>query len=190
MRQNKAFDLTINIIFANGMLKGKAIFLRALEPSDIDNLYDWENDPEVWNISDTQVPFSRYQLEQYIASSHDIHVHHQIRFVICRTDTSNAIGFIDLFDYSVVHNRLGCGILIASKADYNKGFATESIELIKEYCFGILDCHQIYCNILHDNKASIGLFEKCGFERIGEKKDWIRINGEYHNELTYQCINK
>ena len=42
------------------------IQLRALEPEDIDFLYYLENDKSLWELSDTQTPFSRYVLKKYI----------------------------------------------------------------------------------------------------------------------------
>lgn len=170
------------------MIKGSDIFLRAIEPSDIDLLYEWENNTDVWQISDTLEPFSRFKLEQYVNSTHDIHTHRQVRFVICMNDNT-PIGCIDLFDYTPVHARIGCGILIADESNRNKGFAGEALRLIKFYCFDILDCKVIYCNILESNMASIHLFEKVGFEKVGLKKDWIKISGKFYNELLYQCIN-
>ena len=42
------------------------IQLRALEPSDLDFLYDLENDQCLWTVSNTLVPFSKYTLKEYI----------------------------------------------------------------------------------------------------------------------------
>ena len=42
------------------MITGKTIYLRALEPTDIDLLYDWENDVALWDVAETFVPFSRH----------------------------------------------------------------------------------------------------------------------------------
>ena len=47
----------------------KKIILRALELSDIDLLYQWENDKNIWQVSNTLVPFSRYILKKYIENS-------------------------------------------------------------------------------------------------------------------------
>ena len=69
-------------------LIGENIYLRALEPLDIDVLFDWENDTDNWLVSNTQTPFSRFVLEQYIASAHsDIYTAKQLRLMIC--DNSN-----------------------------------------------------------------------------------------------------
>ena len=44
------------------------ITLRALEPEDIELLYSWENDTELWQVSNTLAPFSKYVLTQFIES--------------------------------------------------------------------------------------------------------------------------
>ena len=47
-------------------LKGNAIYLRALEPTDLDFLYKLENDERVWEVSNTATPYSKYVLKQYL----------------------------------------------------------------------------------------------------------------------------
>ena len=44
------------------ILKGKKIFLRALEPEDIDYLFSTENNEDFWEISNTSRPFSKHIL--------------------------------------------------------------------------------------------------------------------------------
>ena len=39
------------------MLKGENIQLRALEPSDLETLYHWENDINIWRSKQTITPF-------------------------------------------------------------------------------------------------------------------------------------
>lgn len=169
-------------------LKGQQVSLRALEPGDIDLLYDWENDPENWNISNTQTPFSRFVLEQYLASAHaDIYTAKQLRLMICDAG-GKAVGSIDLFDFDPNNMRAGVGILIADKSERRKGFASEALDLLKNYCFEILNLHQVYCNILTDNESSILLFQKHGFLITGIKKQWIRSGSGYKDELLLQLL--
>src|SRR5690554_7402873 len=81
-------------------LFGEKIFLRALEPADIDYLYRLENDENQWKFSSVSVPFSRNLLENYIAQSHkDIYEVKQVRLVICEKESFQAVGLIDLYDF-------------------------------------------------------------------------------------------
>ena len=170
-------------------LKGDHIYLRALEPSDLDFLYQLENDTAIWEISGTLKPYSRKVLQLYLENAHrDIYEVKQLRLCICRKD-HECIGLIDLFDFDPKHRRAGIGIVISNPDDRNKGLGAEALSLLCSYAFSTLDLHQLYANILEENKASIHLFEKLGFERIGIKKEWIRTSTGFKNEIMFQKIN-
>ena len=180
-------------------LENKTIRLRAPEPSDIDLLYKWENDTAIWSVSGTLAPFSRFVLEQYLASSHqDIYSNKQLRLIIDYTiaveegeeSEPRSIGCIDLFDFDPKNRKAGVGILIADRADRGKGFATEALTLLVEYGFDVLDLHQIYSNVRVDNENSVALFKKIGFEITGLKQDWILDGGRWYDEYTMQLIKK
>jgi len=180
--------------------KNKSSFeinLRAVEPEDLDLMYLWENDRTVWYVSNTLIPFSRNSLRLYIDSEpNNIFLHKQLRMMIDRTSTSNntekpdscTVGSIDLFDFDPIHQRAGLGILIASPADRQKGYAYEAIVQMISYCRKILLLHQLYCNIPASNTASIGLFEKAGFEITGIKKEWLRTETKREDVLFMQLI--
>ncbi|RMA64923.1 GNAT family N-acetyltransferase [Ulvibacter antarcticus] len=170
-------------------LTGDNIILRALEESDLEFLYNLENDENIWEISNTTTPYSKFVLKQYLENSlRDIYEVRQLRLVICLASEERALGFIDLFDFEPKHKRVGLGIIILSEADRGNGYASETLELISNYAFKHLDVHQIYANISEENIASIELFKKAGFELSGSKKDWIFSEGKFKNELLFQRI--
>ena len=170
------------------LLKGKHIHLRALEFEDINFLFITENDPSFWEISSTQTPFSRYILEQYITNSHqDIYTAKQLRLIIAENDTDQAVGMIDLFDYNPQHQRAGVGILITNE-NKEKGFASEALSILIDYSFKTLNVHQLFANISSDNIASLTLFKKFNFKKVGIKKEWIYTNSTYKNEILFQLI--
>jgi diamine N-acetyltransferase len=171
-------------------MTGEKVRLRALEPDDVDTLFIWENDPSVWRISNTQAPFSRHVLDQYVASSHqDIYATRQLRLMIERLDDTTAVGCIDLFEFEPAHARAGIGILVA-KRERNQGYATEALALLVDYCFNVLGLHQVFCHIGVGNEASLRLFQNAGFEITGTKKDWMRLKNQWTAEYMLQLINK
>ena len=181
-------SVVINIETEN--MKAQQVRLRALEPEDIVFLYRWENDPAVWTVSNTITPYSKYVLKKYIDSSHlDIYTTKQQRFVIVHTETDIPIGTVDLFDFEPSDRRAGLGILIYDEKDRGKGFASQAVDLLLEYCFGTLGLHQVYCNIFSDNEASLRLFASKGFVRAGVKKEWVRAGNRWKDEVLMQLIN-
>lgn len=167
-------------------LESTNIKLRALEPEDLDFLFSTENNTNFWEVSNTIVPFSKYILTQYITNSYqDIYEAKQLRLII--EHKNSAIGMVDLFDFNPQHKRAGIGILILNEFQH-KGYANETLTLFLNYAFKTLDLHQLYANITIDNKKSIDLFTKHHFMKIGIKKDWIKSENQYKDEVLFQLI--
>lgn len=172
------------------MMQGKDIFLRAIELEDIDTLYDMENDMGNWKISDTQMPFSRYTMEQYVinCSTQDIYTLKQLRLMICLCSSRESIGCIDLFDFNPANRRAAVGILVR-KEFRQKGYASEALELLLHYATDVLQLKQLYCHIDASNTPSLRLFEKHGFQRGGCFKAWEQRSGtEWEDTYLLQHI--
>lgn len=171
-------------------LKGEHIYLRALEPEDLDFIYAIENDQTIWELSSTITPYSKFLISQYLENAHkDIFEAKQLRLVICNQD-DETIGLIDVFDFDFKNKRAGIGILIKDENNRQKGFGNEALQLLIDYCSNHLDLHQLYCNISENNSSSLKLFKSQGFEIVGLKKDWIFYHGTFNNEYLLQRILK
>lgn len=174
----------------NKTLKGDNVYLRALEPEDLEFVHSVENDEELWELSNTQTPYSKYILREYLQNAHkDIYEVKQLRLVICKDD-GKSIGLIDLFDCDFKNNRAGIGIIIKDEENRQVGLGKEALRLLINYAFQNLGMHQLYCNIASDNDASLRLFRNQGFAEVGLKKDWNRVNGKYKHEYLLQLIKK
>ncbi|WP_037319950.1 GNAT family N-acetyltransferase [Salegentibacter sp. Hel_I_6] len=171
-------------------LKGDKVYLRALEPEDLDFVHTVENTEDFWEISATQTPYSRFMIKQYLENAHrDIYDIKQLRLVIC--DLKNReVGLIDIFDFEPKDRRAAIGILIAEASERGKGFGAEALKLVSDYCFKHLAMHQVYANITSGNETSLKLFENQGFQKVGVKKDWTYSGGQFKDEILYQLISK
>ena len=170
-------------------LKGANIGLRALEPEDLEFVYAIENNESVWEISQTQTPYSRFLIRQYLENAQqDIFEAKQLRLAICKNGQFAPNGLIDLFDFDPKNKRAGIGILISDVNERNKGFASESLFLLTQYAQHHLGLHQLFANIDPKNTQSIRLFESHDFQLIGVKKDWNLNQGVYQDECIYQRI--
>ena len=170
-------------------LKGQSIYLRALEPEDLDFIYRIENNMKLWEVSNTQTPYSRFLIRQYLENAYqDIYEAKQLRLVICDIKSKETLGLIDLFDYDPLHHRAGVGIVIEYNDNRNKGIGTEALNLVIDYAQKHLHLKQLYANISTNNIASLQLFQKANFKEVGVKKAWIRSGDSYHDEALYQLI--
>ena len=165
----------------------KGVFLRALEPTDIEVLLEIENNSSHWKYSNRTEPYSRDLFQKYInQQSQDIFEVKQKRFVITNSKL-NALGFIDLFDFEPLHRRAGVGIILR-KEYRGKGYGRTAIKLIGLHVKEYMNIHCLFANISFDNKESIEAFESCGYKQVGLKKAWNFYLDEFHDEYLYQKI--
>ena len=173
------------------LLNGNNLRLRAIEPTDLDFIYTIENDPMIWRVGNTLIPYSRHQLEQYILSSqHDLYSEKQLRLMIdllLPENEKKTIGVIDIYDFEPHHEHAGVGIFVLPE-EQEKGYATEALQVLIRYCFEILKLRMLHCNITAENTSSIRLFEKAGFLQCGLKKEWRYLDNGWIDELMFQLI--
>ena len=152
--------------------------LRAIEPYDIDLLYTIENDRDLWDVSSVNVPYSRYDLEQYVLSQqHDLYADKQLRLVIT-DDGGKAVGLIDLFDFSPTNSRAELGMAIL-KEERGKGYATGALKLLHDYAASHLHLHQIYAIVPSDNAACLSMLRNMGYANEMVLPDWLKKPSGY-----------
>lgn len=168
------------------LLENQTIKLRAPEPEDLDLLYKWENNPDLWVVSNTPQPYSRYALKQYIEQcGQSIYESLQLRLMIVEKQSNTTIGTVDLFDFDIHNSRIALGLYI--EASYQgKGFATEALHLTEQYIFEHLKLHQLYCHIAVNNTASCKMFEKEGYLKNGVLKNWIKSPNGFEDIIVFQ----
>ena len=168
------------------MLENENIRLRAVEPEDLDRLYAWENNPQLWDVGNTRNPYSRYVLKQYIINSDkDIYETRQLRLMMVSVLTGETVGTVDLFDFDIHNSRIALGLFVDA-AYQGKGYAKQSLHLVEEYVFGYLKINQLYCHIAENNIPSIRLFEQEQYYKNGLLKDWIKTANGFENIVLFQ----
>ena len=148
--------------------------LRALEPDDLEFLFALENDPDLWAASDVlPAPVSRHALREYLrhAAASPAEAG-QMRLIISK-DNGEAVGTLDLYEYSALHQRAGLGITVL-KSERRRGYARQALAHLLPYAREALRLHQLYCTIAEANEASISLFAEAGFREVGVRHDWLR----------------
>ncbi|MBO5586651.1 MAG: GNAT family N-acetyltransferase [Prevotella sp.] len=154
--------------------------LRALEPQDLELLYTIENDREQWQVADTNAPYSRYDLENYILSQqHDVYADKQLRLVVC-DDKGSGVGLVDLFNFSPANKRAELGLAIL-KSERGKGYANKALQLMSEYAKNTLHLHQIYCIVPEDNEVSLDMLHTASFIDDTLLKEWLATPEGYKN---------
>ena len=170
-------------------LENEILKLRAVEPEDLDRLYEWENNPLLWAVGNTRNPYSRFALKQYILNSDkDIYENKELRLMMVSKATGTVVGTIDLFDFDLHHSRVALGLYVDAECQGN-GFAGSALALTEDYVFNFLKIHQLYCHISENNAASRQMFEKQQYEVHGMLKNWIKTPEGFENIIVFQRFN-
>lgn len=162
------------------------VVLRAMEPEDLDLLYQIENDTKLWNIGLTNVPYSRYVLHDYIAtSSGDIYTDKQVRLII-ENEEHQTIGLVDIMNFNPQNRRAEMGIVV-QEAFRQKGYGKDAIQKVMRYAKEVLHLHQLYVVVNSSQKLTIELFLRMGFKETCQLTDWLYDGEVYHDATLLQC---
>ncbi|MBE6286618.1 MAG: GNAT family N-acetyltransferase [Mediterranea massiliensis] len=174
---------------SDNYLQGEKIYLRVLEPEDLEVLYMMENDPQTWDISNFSVPYSRYLLKQYIADSQsDMFADRQLRLMIVEKESDEVAGTLDITDFAPMHMRGEVGIAVR-KNFQAKGYASEALHLLAEYVFRFLNFRQLTAHVLANNETALSLFQRAGYEECGRLKAWWRVGNNYEEVVLLQKLH-
>lgn len=151
-------------------------------------MFEVENDSAAWRDGETQAPFSRSYLAEYIATYNpDPFAAGQLRLVaeLQSGDARIPVGLFDFYDISARHRRAFVAIYVLPEFR-GRGIAGEILAAGMEYARRILMLETLGAKILADNEVSRRLFEGAGFELAGLLKNWHRADGTAFDVLLYQ----
>ena len=150
-----------------------ALTLRAPEPSDIDFIYRWENDPALWHNSLTPPLTSRQQIWEYVHSfTGDIARDGSLRLMIQPAGSTEPAGTIDICDF----NRRGNAAFVSIYVDASlrgRHIGTEALAQALTLAREALGIGTLAALIRTDNPASAAIFAANGFTRTGALPDWL-----------------
>ena len=169
-------------------LENDCIGLRALEPEDLDELYKWENDLDIWRHGSTLAPYSKFALRDYLLrSTQDIFQSRQLRLMIVERASGISIGTVDLYDFDPMNRRAGLGVLL--DANYRKqGFGYQALQLMQMYAFRFLSLKQLYAYVPASNLPSYKLFLKSGYRECGLLQSWIKTVDGFADAYLMQLV--
>lgn len=147
------------------------IELRALEPEDLELIYEIENDPCLRPWSAGSTPCSRYAVRRYLETQQgDIYLDGQLRLIVMLD--GHPVGIADLTGFEPHHLRAEVGIVILS-AYHRKGIAKTVLCQMARYATHTLHLRSLYAYVAQDNAAAQALFRAQGYTAVGTLRRWI-----------------
>ncbi len=165
------------------VIQGEVVVLRLPRESDVEVAYEWDKDPELaaWNgRAPISVSLSAARRD-YLARWKDSSVK---TFMIEAKEPYEPIGMATLYDF----RKDGCelGIKIGAEDLRGRGYASEAVDLLAHYVFEELNLKAIRGSTLSHNDRMQRVFEKCGFEEVGQGSIISRYDNRRYTELFYE----
>ena len=159
---------------------GKKVYLRAMEPEDMEMLRAMTNDPETERmLGGWSFPVSKKgQMDWYERVAGD---RNNLRFTIVVTENDKAIGMVNLVDIDWKNGSAFHGIRLS--ADKGNGYGTDAVMALMKYAFEELRLNRMDTTIIEYNTPSQGLYRKCGWTFEGTKKKAYYREGKHFDML-------
>ncbi len=168
------------------MFKEGNLELRALEPEDLELVLQLENDTELWRWGNSNVPYSRYTIRQYIEQNvNDIYADGQLRLVV--SVNGQAAGLVDLINFDARNQRAEVGIVLLPSYR-NKGYGLAALRLLDEYVRDFLHLRQLYAFVSVENESATALFLAAGYKKASRLCDWLAKGDAYVDALLFTFL--
>lgn len=156
-----------------------SVYLRAIEPEDLDRVYKWHNDFTLYqSLGGTYRFVSHKTVENWIQQKTTFS-NNEINLAICIRQTNEHIGNIYLKDIDLQNRHGFLHILIGSPEHRTKGYGTQAVLKLMDHAFNAIGLERIVLHLLADNAAAYKLYQKCGFLQEGIMKRHVFKEGVF-----------
>jgi len=165
------------------MIKGKKIFFRAVERTDLKLLADWTNDPDISHlVGGWSFPVSMAQQEEwYLQSLKNAGTQ---RLIVESSDKSEGvIGLTGLWHIDWHNSNALSALKLGPQTARGKGYGTDAILTMMRYAFFDVGLHRLWGMILPHNLASYRTYvEKCGWKVEGLLRQNVFRDGRFYDQ--------
>ncbi len=173
--------------YARRSPRGALVFLRPLEPEDLDLVHEWHEDGDFRRIMGDR-PRSlaqrrrRYD-EQVMEQGDSFYL-----FAVCRIEDGAMIGRMDLFEIDRVNGSAAFGIGIGSHADRGRGYGPDAVNAVVDFCFGELRLERVWLVTDEDNRHAQATYRRCGFVEESRRRRAYIDRGRMLDEIKMAIL--
>ena len=168
-------------------LVGSRCYLSPLSHEDAAAHTVWENDLEVAIPlgDEAYTPTSLEKMHEQIdgALRNQAHV-----FSIVDSESEQTIGRCMLTNLDAINRSAMLGIMIGDKAFQNRGYGQESVRLLLDYAFNLLNLNNVMLGTFSFNARAIAAYKRVGFKEIGRRRQSRIIAGKMYDDVLMDIL--
>jgi len=173
------------------MIEGKRVRLRSFELSDLDEIMKYWNNMELRNLvgSADRGPVCRNDEEEWIRSTWKLRQERKaFTFAIETVEGGKLIGGTGLFSFDWTSRSAIMGISIYDSRNWGKGYGRESMGLLLDFAFLILNLNRVELDTFDFNERAQKCYLKVGFKEVGRRRKARFIDGRYCDDIIMDIL--
>lgn len=167
---------------------GEKVYLSPLCVEDAETYTKWLNNFEVTDGLNSS--YRMFNLEAEKEWINNMLTKNEYCFAIVDKNTDELLGNCGLHNLNFIQRTAEVGIFIGEVDNHSKGYGTDALKTLVDYCFGYLNLHTVYLRVFSFNKKAIRCYEKVGFAKCGELHEMYTINGTKYDEYIMEIVSK
>lgn len=168
-------------------LRGERVYLRPLEPDDVELIHGWYEDARVQTLMG-DLPLSlaaRRTGYEDIARSGGADL---FRFVICLLEDDRVIGRSDLFQIDRTNGSGALGIAIGEPELWGQGLGMDAVNALVDFAFGQLRMERVWLETGEANTRAQAAYLKAGFTIEGRSRHAFYQDGRWSDEVRMAML--
>jgi len=165
---------------------GTGLYLRSMELTDRDALYQWCQDRDIARslalpVLDRLINPGSYQCTQPTR---------ELFFVLCTGQTDRPIGLFGLVDINECIRQAALFKMIGDKNERGKGYARLATRVLLSYAFNAVQLNRVYLHTLDGNHKNICLNMSLGFKFEGLLEQGTQVNGHCRDVIVMGLLRR
>jgi RimJ/RimL family protein N-acetyltransferase len=171
----------------NPPVRGERVYLRALEPADVELVHRWYEHADTARLMG-EMPRSlahrRADAEAEVGKAG----RDWFSFVICLLTDDRPIGRADVFEIDRINGSAGFGIAIGERDRRGEGLGTDAVTAIVDFCFGQLRLERLWLVTDSVNARAQRVYEKAGFVHEGVLRRAFYQDGVFQDDIRMALL--
>ena len=175
---------------SDARLRGRSVWLRALEEKDLPAYKRAVNSVEVGSWAGYPWPQSDASVERWLADVRDRHGEGEYWFAVSPLGSDEFIGTVWLWSKGSRLDGLELSVFVTDEAGLSQGLGTDAIEVALDFIFGSYETERVWLTTDLENERARRAFEKAGFRVDGTIRHHFRRGGEWRDSLLMAIVRE
>ena len=171
----------------NPPVRGERVYLRALEPTDVEHVQSWYEHADTARLMGEQprsLAHRRADADAEVAKAG----RDWFAFIICLLADDRSIGRADVFMIDRINGSAGFGIAIGEHELRGAGLGTDAVNAIADFCFGQLRLERLWLVTDAVNARAQHVYSKAGFVREGVLRKAFYQDGAFQDDIMMAML--